>query len=73
MNEMDEPFLPGELVTLREHAIAEDPLGRIVSVTPDGGSAEVSWTFFPGHEPHQVTTEPTEMLRRVHESEMEPE
>lgn len=69
---MDEPFLRGELVTLRQYQSAAEPLGRIVSVTPEGDRAEVAWFKNPGHE-HQVTVEPTELLRRVHESEMDPE
>jgi hypothetical protein len=69
---MDEPFLRGELVTLREYRSTAEPLGRIVSVTPEGDRAEVAWVKHPGHE-HQITVEPTELLRRVHESEMDPE
>jgi hypothetical protein len=68
---MDEPFLRGELVTLREYESAAEPLGRIVSATPAGDRAEIAWHKYPGHE-HQITVEPTEMLRRVHESEMDP-
>ena len=68
---MDDPFLRGELVTLREYESAAEPLGRIVSVTPEGDQAEVAWHKYPGHE-HEVTVEATEMLRRVHESEMDP-
>ena len=68
---MDEPFLRGELVTLREYRSAAEPLGRIVSVTPGGDRAEVVWFKNPGHE-HQITLEPTEQLRRVHESELDP-
>jgi hypothetical protein len=66
---MDEPFLRGELVTLRQYRSAAEPLGRILSV--EGDRAEVAWFKNPGHE-HQVTVEPTELLRRVHESEMDP-
>jgi hypothetical protein len=69
---MDDPFLRGELVTLCEYESAAEPLGRIVSVTPQGDRAEVAWHKRAGHE-HDVTLEPTEMLRRVHESEMDPE
>jgi hypothetical protein len=69
---MKEPLKRGELVTLREHESPAEPLGRIVSVTPAGDRAEVAWSRNPGHE-HQVTVEPTVMLRRVHESEMGPE
>jgi hypothetical protein len=68
---MDEPFLRGELVTLSEYGSAAEPLGRIVSVTPEGDRAEVAWQKYPGHE-HQITLEPTQGLRRVHESEMDP-
>jgi hypothetical protein len=67
---MDDPFQRGELVTLREFESAAEPLGRIVSVTPDGERAEIAWHRRPGHE-HQITVEPTEMLRRVHKSEMD--
>jgi hypothetical protein len=69
---MDEPFQRGELVTLREFESAAEPLGRILSVTPEGDQAEVAWHKRPGHD-HQITLEPIEMLRRVHESEMDPE
>ncbi len=69
---MDEPFQRGELVTLSEFESAAAPLGRIVSVTPDGDRAEVAWQKRPGHE-HEITVEPTGTLRRVHESEMDPE
>jgi hypothetical protein len=69
---MEEPFQRGELVTLREFQSAAEPLGRILSVTPEGDRAEVAWHTYSGHA-HQVTVEDTEMLRRVHESEMGPE
>lgn len=69
---MEEPFQRGELVTLREFESAAEPLGRILSVTPEGDRAEVAWHKRQGHE-HETTLEPTEMLRRVHESEMDPE
>jgi hypothetical protein len=69
---MEDPFLRGDLVTLREYESAAEPLGRIVSVTPDGDRAEVAWYKHAGHE-HQVTLEPTDLLRRVHESELDPE
>jgi hypothetical protein len=69
---MQEPLQRGELVTLREYAFAAEPLGLVLSVTPRGDRAEVAWTRYPGHE-HEVTLEPTAMLRRVHESEMDPE
>ena len=68
MNSTDEPFVRGELVTLREYLTPDEPLGRIVSVTADGARAEVAWA---GHD-RGVTEEPTGMLRRVHESEMNP-
>ena len=64
---MEERFQRGELVTLREY----EPLGRIVSVTSDGERAEISWQPPVGQE-HRVTVEPTALLRRVHESEMNP-
>ena len=69
---MDEPLRRGELVTLREPESAAEPLGRIVSVTPEGDRAEVAWHTGRGHE-KQITLEQTEMLRRVHESELPPE
>ena len=61
----------GELVTLREYLTLDEPLGRIVSVTADGTRAEIAWTTHGGHA-HEVTDEPTGLLRRVHESEMNP-
>jgi hypothetical protein len=64
---MQEPFQRGELVTLRQHAAATDPIGRVVAVT--GEQAEVAWTRYPGHD-NEVTVEPTVALRRVHESEL---
>ena len=70
MNELDEPFRRGELVTLRD--APSEPLGRIVSVADTGDRAEIAWHKFPGHE-HEITVEPTIALRRVHESEMEAE
>ena len=69
---MEEPFQRGELVTLREYETAAEPLGRIVSVTPAGDRAEVAWQSESGRE-HPVTEEPTVNLRRVHESEMNPD
>jgi hypothetical protein len=69
---IDDPLLPGELVTLREYASTAEPLGRVVSVTPQGDRAEVAWHRYPGHE-HEITLEPTAGLRRVHESEMDPQ
>ena len=68
---MDERFQRGELVTLRQYETAAEPLGRVLSVTPAGDRAEVSWQSEGGGE-HPVTEEPTANLRRVHESEMNP-
>jgi hypothetical protein len=68
---MEEPFQRGELVTLRQYRSKAEPLGRIVSVTPDGKRAEVSWQPVAGND-HRVTIEPTVELRRVHESELSP-
>ena len=68
---MEEAFQRGELVTLREFDSAAEPLGRIVSVTPEGDQAEVVWHKRPGHQ-DEVTLEPTATLRRVHESEVDP-
>ena len=72
MDSTDDPFQRGELVTLREYATADEPIGRVVSVTPDGAQAEVAWHKLDGHD-HEVTVEPTSLLRRVHESEMDPQ
>ena len=58
-------------MTLRQYQSKTEPLGRIVSVTPDGQRAEVSWQPATGTE-HRVTVEPTIQLRRVHESDMSP-
>lgn len=66
---MEEPLRPGEPVALSK--AATDTLGHIVAVTADGKSAEVAWHRRPGYE-HRTTTEPTDVLRRVHESEMSP-
>jgi len=68
---MDEPFHRGELVTLRQYESEAEPLGRVVSVTPDGERAEVSWQPAAGGE-HRTTIEPTAHRRRVHESELSP-
>ena len=68
---MEERFQRGELVTLRVYESEAEPLGRIVSVTPDGERAEISWQSAVDRE-HRVTVEPTVQLRRVHESEMNP-
>jgi hypothetical protein len=68
---MEDRFQRGELVTLREYESRAEPLGRILSVTSDGTRAEVSWQPPAGQE-HRVTVEPTTLLRRVHESEMNP-
>jgi hypothetical protein len=73
MDSTEEPLMRGELVTLREHATADDPLGRVLSVSLDGQRAEVAWHNYGGGHEHEVTVEPTLNLRRVHESEMEPE
>jgi hypothetical protein len=67
----DERFLRGELVTLRQFESAAQPLGRILHVNPEGDQVEVAWFKRQGHE-REVTVEPVEMLRRVHESEMDP-
>ena len=72
MERTDDPFRRGELVTLREFDTAAEPLGRVVSVSADGDRAEVAWQRYRGRE-DQVTVEPTIMLRRVHESEIDPE
>jgi hypothetical protein len=69
---MEEPFQRGELVTLREYETAAVPLGRIVSVTPAGDRAEIAWHTSTGGEP-PITVEATVRLRRVHESEMNPD
>jgi hypothetical protein len=69
---MEEPFKRGELVTLREHVSAAEPLGRVLSLTPEGDRAEVAWFKRRGLD-HEVTVESTQALRRVHESEMDPE
>ena len=69
---MDERFQRGELVTLRQYETAAEPLGRILSVTPAGDRAEVAWHSENGRE-RPVTEEPTVNLRRVHESEMNPD
>jgi hypothetical protein len=60
-----EPFLPGESVTLTDRAPA---IGHILSVSPDGASLEIRWLRRPGHD-HEVTVEPAEAIRRIHESE----
>jgi len=70
-NAMEERFQRGELVTLRQYRTAAEPLGRILSVTPAGDRAEVSWQSESGGD-RPVTEEPTVNLRRVHESEMSP-
>jgi hypothetical protein len=68
---MEDRFQRGELVTLRVYESEAEPLGRIVSVTPDGERAEISWQSDVGRE-HRVTVEPTTQLRHIHESEMNP-
>ena len=72
METTDDPFLRGELVTLREYETADEPLGRVLTVSADGSRAEVAWHKYAGHE-HEVTEESTVRLRRVHESEMDPD
>jgi hypothetical protein len=67
---MDEPFQRGELVTLRD--VDPAPLGRILMVTPAGDQAEVAWHKRTGPA-DEVTLESTVSLRRVHESEMDPD
>jgi len=67
---MDEPFQRGELVTLRD--VDPAPLGRILTVMPPGDRAEIAWHKGTGRE-HEVTVESTVSLRRVHESEMDPD
>ena len=69
---MEEPFRRGELVTLREYRSAAEPLGRILSVTLAGDRAEIAWQAHD-HPELRITMEPTANLRRVHESEMNPE
>ena len=66
---MEEPLRRGEPVALSQ--AATDTLGHIVAMSADGKSAEVAWHRRPGYE-HRTTMEPTEVLRRVHESEMSP-
>lgn len=66
---MEEPFQRGEAVALSQ--AATDTLGHIIAVTADGKSAEVAWHRRPGYE-QRTTMEPTDVLRRVHESEMFP-
>jgi hypothetical protein len=68
---MEEPFRRGELVTLREFDSDAEPLGRIVSVTDDGASADVMW-HKRADQHDTITREPTADLRRVHESELDP-
>jgi hypothetical protein len=72
MQRTDDPFMRGELVTLREYVTTDEPIGRVVSVSSAGARAEVAWHRRPGRD-HEVTVEPTSLLRRVHESEMDPE
>jgi hypothetical protein len=69
---VDEPFRRGELVTLRQYDSPAEPLGRIVSVSPAGDSVEVSWHRRVGLD-RQVTREAATLLRRVHESEVNPQ
>jgi hypothetical protein len=67
---MEEPFQRGDLVTLRD--VDPAPLGRVLTVSSGGNQAEVAWHSRAGHA-HEVTLEATMSLRRVHESEMEPD
>jgi hypothetical protein len=67
---MEEPFQRGELVTLRD--VDPAPLGRILEVSPAGDQAEIAWSKRAGHA-DAVTLEATISLRRVHESEMDPD
>ena len=60
-----ERFLPGEAVTLTD---TEHTIGHIVAVSEDGATAEILWRRRPGHD-HDVTLEPTELNRRLHESD----
>ena len=60
-----EPFLPGETVTLTD---TEQTIGHVVGLGADGATVEVRWLRRPGHD-HDVTFEPMDALRRVHESE----
>ena len=69
---MEERLQRGELVTLREYRTVSEPLGRILSVTVAGDRAEIVWRGEPG-QGQRVTEEPTVNLRRVHESEVNPE
>jgi hypothetical protein len=69
---VEERLQRGELVTLREYRTLAEPLGRVLSVTPAGDRAEIVWRGELG-QGQRVTKEPTVNLRRVHESEMNPE
>jgi hypothetical protein len=60
-----EPFVEGDTVKLSDN---DETLGHIVDVSTDGHSVEVRWQRHPGHD-HEVTTERTDAIRRVHESE----
>jgi hypothetical protein len=60
-----EPFLPGESVTLTD---TDHTIGHIVAVDDAAGTVEVRWLRRPGHD-HDVTVEPTSLIRRLHESE----
>jgi hypothetical protein len=60
-----EPFVEGETVTLTD---MDHTLGHIVGVSADGATVEIRWQRRPGHD-HDVTVEPTSLIRRVHESE----
>jgi hypothetical protein len=58
-----EPFAEGDAVTLND---AVHALGHIVRVSADRHSVQVRWQHRPGHD-HDVTVEPVEKVRRVHE------
>lgn len=60
-----EPFTVGDPVTRDD---SEHTMGRIVGVHQDGRTVDVRWHARPGHD-HEVTEEPVESLRRLHESE----
>ena len=60
-----ERFLPGEAVTLTD---TDHAIGHIVTVSDDGETLEILWRRRPGHD-HDVTLEPAELIRRLHESD----
>lgn len=61
-----EPFQLGELVALNEAPV--DTRGHVVAVSDDGRTVQIRWELRPGYE-GEATTEATELVRRVHESE----